>query len=131
MIYYAPRLSCCPKAMAAAKRATAELLAAGHTTLGKVEPYLEAMFEYRNGRVAGIVCFFLDEGNAYYASIVWVDPRNRGEGIYKSLLRATIKHCRKNKAKTLTTDVHNKNTRMIEVMTRHWGPSYVYFTKRL
>lgn len=130
MIYYAPRLSSCPKAMAAAKKATAELVAAGHTTLTKVEPYLEAMFDYRDRKVTGIVCFYLEE-NSYYVSIVWVDQKYRKEGIYKSLLRSVVKHCKKNRAKHITTDVHHSNSRMIDVMTRHWGPSYVFFTKKL
>ena len=131
MIYYAPRLSCCPFAMALAKKANRYLVRTKLTSIKKVDKYLEALFDVdEHGKPTGILCFF-EEETGFYISIAWVDKSMRCKGVFKSLMDAVILHAKRNKAKYINTEVRSKNVRMLEVMSRHWDTSYVFFTKKI
>lgn len=131
MIYYAPRLSCCPFAMSVAKKANRYLLRTKLTSIKRVDKDLEALFDVNEqGQPTGVLCFF-EEVTGYYISIAWVDKTVRGKGVFKRLMDAAILHAKNNKAKYINTEVRSKNVRMLEVMSRHWDTSYVFFTKKI
>lgn len=130
MIYYTPRLRCCPLALKTARRANSWLYRNKLTSLTRVDLYQEALFDVdERGKVRGILVFFDEPEHGIYISIAWVDGRVRQRGVFKQLL-AAIEHLARNiKAKAISTEVRSRNTRMLEVMSRHWDTSYVYFTK--
>lgn len=132
MIYYAPRLRCCPVALKAARRANGWLLRNGLTSIKRVDTFLEALFDVDDrGKVRGILCFFDEQENGVYISIAWVDGRSRERGIFRQLMQAIEHHANTIGSRYITTEVKAKNTRMMEVMSRHWDTSYVFFTRRL
>lgn len=131
MIYYAPRLACCPFAMTLAKKANRYLLRTKLTSIKKVDKDLEALFDVNEqGQPTAILCFF-EEVSGFYISIAWVDRAMRCKGVFKRLMDAVVFHAKKNKAKYINTEVRSKNVRMLEVMSRHWDTSYVFFTKKI
>lgn len=115
--------------MRAARRANNWLLRNGLTTIKQPNHYLEALFDVQDGDVTGILCFFRDDEDAFYVSIAWVDGRQRKSGVFRKLMAALVRHAKTNHATSLNTEVKAKNTRMMEVMSRHWDTSYVFFTK--
>jgi len=132
MIYYAPRIGCCPLALSAAKRANAYLLRKRMTYIKTVERYLQALFDVdESGKVTGILCLFDDDNHGLYISIAWVDSAYRKKGVFKRLMDAAVVHGKSCKAKYLNTEVRSRNVRMLDVMSRHWETSYVFFSKKL
>ena len=128
------RLSSDQEILHFARRINTQFLKSGLTELRKLDSECEAVYLKDGGDVACIVVFYrLEDVDSieYYVPVVWTNPRYRGQGCYFRLLQWLKKYADGKGARRLSADVHCDNRRMIPLMEKHWGKTFIRFNLAL
>lgn len=119
--------------MKEARLATRVMIKAKHTTINFVAPEQQVLYHYDSVRkkVASVLVFFKDERSDHYVAIAWVNPAYRKKGLLKGLFDALKQYSKTVGVKRITTEVSAKNNRMLDLMSRNWDATYVFFSNEI
>lgn len=127
-LHHVERLSSAPEVMRFARQINAVFLRQKLTELKELESEMEAVYllDVGKNKIVSIICFFRIE-NEYYLPVVWTSERYRGKGCVAELLGWLSMYAASKGAKRLSTDVHQENERMVNLLDKHWKRSFIRF----